>query len=216
MKEEIKTKTPDNTLGYNWDWVAGIAEGIIANVNAYNATNQLIWSREGRECKPVSPEGLRHFLNSTDLVPLAASIEKYADKITGIELLAKEQTEDHDSDVNTIQKIKTSSESLRELHYHVMLGLYSLAKDYYKAFGEAEWFANFLANPNKKIDLELLDDINKELNEETKAIVESSNPNSNADDTIKILNRKSIRDWAREVRHSLPEPTGLSEMLEAE
>jgi hypothetical protein len=206
MKEEIKTKTPDNSLGNTWDWVLDIAEKIVGNVDHYNEAKKLMMAKDGREFTPTSPEGLKNFLHSSILNSLKQEIQDYVHKTESVDLLCREKSSD-DDDSNCEEALEKSLSNQWELHCQIMHDLTLLAENYYKAFGEAEWFRPFLSDSSIEVNLPLFSQISGEISRELNARNNSSsNPNYDpriSGDMIETLDRDSVSNWVKIVYSSL-------------
>ena len=194
MKEEIKTKTPDNSLGGTWDGVLDKAQEIVSHVDDYNKKN-----------KPVSAETLQKYLHNLILNDLKQQIRDYAHKTESVDLLCREKSSD-DDDSNCEEALEKSLSNQWELHCQIMHNLTLLAESYYKAIGEVEWFRPFLSDPAIEINAPLFSQISEEISRELNARNNSSsNPNYDprmAGDMTTTLNRENISDWAKEVNNS--------------
>jgi hypothetical protein len=206
MNEQIKTKTPDDSLSYTWDWVLDTAEKIVENIDKYNETKRLIMSKNGREFKPTPPEGLKNFLYSSILNSLKQEIQDYVHKTESVDLLCREKSSE-DDDSSHEEALKRSLSNQWELHCQIMHNLTLLAENYYKAFGEVEWFRPFLSDSSTEINLSIFSQISEEIGRELNARNNSSsNPNYDpriSGDMTEILNRDSVSNWAKTVYGSL-------------
>jgi len=206
MKEEIKTKTPDNSLGDTWGWVLDTAEKIVDNIDHYNETKRLVMAKDGREFKSTPPEGLKNFLYNSILNSLKQEIQDYVHKTESIDLLCREKSSE-DDDSNCEEALEKTLSNQWELHCQIMHDLTLLAENYYKAFGEVEWFRSFLSNSSAEINLSLFSQISEEISRELNARNNSSsNPNYDpriSGDIAETLNRDSVSNWAKTVYGSL-------------
>lgn len=202
MDEQIKIKTPDNSLGNTWKQVINLAEKIISNVDRYNESKKIVMAKEGREFKSTSPEGLKNFLYSIILNNLKQQIPDYVHKTESVDLLCHEKASDDDND-NCGEALERSLSNQWELHCKIMQNLTLLAENYYKAFEEAEWFRPFLSNSQSEINQSLFSQISEELSQELTARNKgATDPNYDpiiAGDTVSTLNREAISNWAKEM-----------------